>query len=73
MRSVTFQLAISTEELMRLYRGDAHWVRVRDTDGSHVQFPATWLRPFVGADGVRGTFVLTFDDQHRRQDFRKIG
>lgn len=65
MAEVFVNLAISREELLRLYRGSARVVAARAEDGRRVQFPADALRRLVTDEGVYGRFVITFDSQHK--------
>lgn len=58
-------LDISADACLRYYRGDAHSVTATDRAGRRVRFPATALRPHVTRGGVRGTFCLETDEQHR--------
>ena len=40
--------------------GDAGAILLRSRDGRRVNLPAHHLRPFIGHDGVHGTFRLDF-------------
>ncbi|MBB3168541.1 DUF2835 domain-containing protein [Simiduia aestuariiviva] len=59
------RLAISQEELLRLYRGSARTVSALAEDGRRIRFPADALRRLVTDKGVYGQFVIEFDDQHK--------
>lgn len=65
MGSITVNLAISTQEFARLYRGEARDVICTATDGRTVQFPANVLRQFLTHDGVYGEFELFFSRDNR--------
>ncbi len=65
MGSITVNLAISTEEFARLYRGEARDVICTAKDGRTVQFPANVLRQFLTHDGVHGEFELFFSTDKR--------
>ncbi len=65
MRTYTFHLDLSAEQLLAIYQGSARQVRVQGRDGSSLQFPAVLLRPFVTPAGVQGDFVLTCGDDFR--------
>lgn len=68
------ELAISADELRRLYAGTANIVIARDRISGHtVRFPAGNLRPFVTAAGVFGQFELRVDGANRLQDIRSVG
>lgn len=62
MRRFEFGLHISAQDYLPYYRGDIRHVVARCADGRTVQFPATLLLPFVSSGGIRGSFVLTCDD-----------
>jgi hypothetical protein len=64
-RQFTLTLSISSAEYERLYRGQASTVLARDTQGRTLQFPAVSLRPFLGHNGVHGTFVIRVDGNNR--------
>ena len=60
------ELAISAEEIRRLYEGTANVVVARDRlSGRTVRFPANRLRPFVSEAGVYGRFELEVDAENR--------
>lgn len=62
---VEVQLAISHEELLRLYRGSARVVSAVSVDGRRVRFPADALRRVVTDKGVYGHFLIVFDDNNK--------
>jgi len=67
----TVNLDISAEAYLRMYSGEARIVVARDTQGRSVQFPALSLRKFVTAEGVRGTFLIRVDANHRLVDIQR--
>jgi len=71
MKQFEFQLRISAERYLDYYRGAARHVVVRCADGVSVQFPAALLQPFVTAEGVHGSFVLTCDEQNKGAELRR--
>jgi len=52
-------LDISSEELLKYYRGNARNVLARAMDGTRCRFPVDALKPFVTHSGVQGKFRLT--------------
>ena len=72
MRTVRFNLAISSNNYLSYYQGRARSVSGMADDGSRIKFPAEHLRPFVMHDGVQGRFELVFDDNNRFIALRKI-
>ncbi len=67
----TISLDISAEAYQRMYSGEARNVLVQDTEGRRVQFPAQALRKFVTNQGVRGTFHIRVDADHRLIDIQR--
>ena len=71
--AIRFILDIPAHLYQSYYQGAARNVIAPSRDGRRVQFPAERLRPFVSHDGVRGEFVIEFDDNHRFVALRRIG
>jgi hypothetical protein len=72
MPSSFFNLSISAQEYLRVYRGTARQVVVRGTDGASLSFPAEHLRRFVSHDGVQGRFELKYDASHKFVSLEKL-
>ena len=72
MPSSFFNLSISAQEYLRVYRGSARQVVVRGTDGSSLSFPAEHLRRFVSHDGVQGRFELKYDASNKFVSLEKL-
>ncbi len=72
MDEVILQLSISADEYQKVYRGDAHQVSAVAIDGRRIRFPVNILQKFITHQGVQGCFALTFDDQHRFKEIRRI-
>ncbi len=70
-QTYTVILDISADAYQRMYRGEVRHVVARDTQGYRVQFPALALRKFVTAGGVRGTFLIRVDANHRLVDIQR--
>jgi hypothetical protein len=73
MPSYEFTLHIGPDAYLDYYRGTASVVVVDTTEGVSLQFPASFLRPFVTSSGVAGRFRIACDDRHKCLDLRKIG
>lgn len=73
MHSARFRLTLSPEQILAYYQGTARQVLVRALDGRRIQCPAEWLRRFISPSGVQGEFQLSFDDQHRLLELRRLG
>lgn len=73
VRAVIIDLDIPAAECLRYYQGDAVSVQARARDGRSVRFPASLLRAFVEDRGVRGSFVLRYDADHRLVSLSRAG
>ena len=72
MPRYVFQLHLPPEKYLDYYRGTIRQVVVRCHTGENVQFPAVLLRKFVAHGGIRGTFELTSDDQHKNVQLNRL-
>jgi len=66
-------LDISSDTMKRYYQGRSSAVLATDRSGRRVRFPAMALRPHVTHEGVRGTFCLETDDEHRLLGLYRLG
>lgn len=73
MKSLTVMLAISEDEILRLYSGSARDVVAVADNGQTVRFPASILRPFVLHDGVHGRFRISFSDSGKFAAIEPVG
>ena len=69
---IIVDLSISTEEFVKLYQGAAQNVYAVSRDGRSIRFPANVLRPFVSHDGIRGSFCIYFDHEHKFQSIDRL-
>ncbi|HFB65988.1 MAG TPA: DUF2835 family protein [Aeromonadales bacterium] len=72
MPQIEFNLNISREKYLSWYSGNAKQVVARSIHGQNVRFPAERLRPFVTHLGVKGRFIIHFDDQHKFVSLEKV-
>jgi hypothetical protein len=61
MQHIIVDIAISPEEWIKLYRGEATDVHTTSRDGRSVRFPARILSRFFLEEGIRGSFLIRFD------------
>ncbi len=71
-RSIRFRLAISAEDYLAFYQGNAREVVARSDDNRIVRFPANAIRKFVTHDGIFGRFEITFDENNKLVAIRAI-
>ncbi|MBT8139837.1 MAG: DUF2835 domain-containing protein [Gammaproteobacteria bacterium] len=69
---IDVDIAISSAELMKLYRGSARQVVAEARDGRVVRFPALSLQPFISRDGVRGRFRLMINANNKLMHIDKL-
>jgi hypothetical protein len=67
-----FSLHISVDQMQRYYRGEIRSVMVQSEQGVRIQFPATHLRRFMGANGVWGRFEIEYDGQGTMISLQRI-
>lgn len=67
-----FNLTLTKDEVLRYYRGAAHTVTARMTDGRVIQFPANLLVRHVRHDGIIGRFALITDEHHRAIELQRV-
>ena len=65
MPSLMVGLNITADDYLAWYTGEAKYVHAKTTDGRTVQFPARILQRFVTPHGIKGVFVLFFDQSNR--------
>lgn len=65
MQTYSFYLNIPPEQYQAYYSGQVRTIQVRSHDGKQVRFPASAIRQFVTAEGVRGEFELQVDGNHK--------
>jgi hypothetical protein len=65
-------MAISAEEALKYYKGQAHKVIVIAENGQRVQFPAEHIRPFIDSLGVNGYFRIRFDSHNKLIGLERI-
>ena len=60
-----FSLRISREKYLDYYEGNVASVQTYTDTGLLIQFPASALTPWVTHLGIRGYFVIKFDDNNK--------
>ena len=67
-----FRLRISAEEFKRYYRGTGKYVVTQDYQGRRIRFPAGLMLRFLTHDGIRGEFVIYYDENNKFREIKKI-
>lgn len=73
MLSLLFDISISTQDFLRVYKGTVNRVLIRSRDGRTISLPARHLQPFLTHDGVYGSFIMEFNAQGQLLDLRRLG
>lgn len=71
--TLRFSLDISREEALRYYQGSAISVVVSAENGQRLQFPAEHIRPFIDQKGVQGIFSISFDNDNKLTEIKRLG
>lgn len=72
MLSLLFDISIPAQEYLRVYQGTANRVLIRSRDGRTVSLPTRHLQPFLTHEGIRGSFMLRFNEQGKLLDLRRL-
>lgn len=72
MQQVIVDIAISPDEWIKLYRGEAADVHTTSRDGRSVRFPARILSRFFLEDGIRGSFLIRFDNTGKFSSIQRL-
>ena len=70
--SVIVDIYISADEYLKWYGGKASDVFTHARDGRSVSFPAKILQRFITRDGIKGSFLITFDEQNRFEKIERL-
>lgn len=73
MPGLVFDIALSAEKLLAVYRGEANRVLLFSRDGRRVSLPAHHLRPFLTHEGVYGSFVMRFTGEGKLVSLERLG
>ncbi len=72
MPSSTFALNINAHDLEKYYRGHVHNILVKSEQGLKIKFPANLILPYVDHFGVKGRFLLEYDQQGKAISLNRI-
>ena len=68
-----FRLVLTAEQVKLFYSGDKTRVQVVDSKGKTLNIPWSTLVSHVTPLGVRGEFVIRYDQQGKLRELRRIG
>lgn len=68
-----FRLVLTAEQVKLFYSGDKTRVQVIDSKGKTLNIPWSTLVSHVTPLGVRGEFVIRYDQQGKLRELRRIG
>jgi Protein of unknown function (DUF2835). len=61
----TFRIDISSDDVLKFYRGTLEAISVVSEQGARLQFPFYHLRPFISKIGIKGRFRMVIDTDNR--------
>ncbi len=73
MYDVVVDVQLSREKYLLLYKTYARSVQAVSRDGRSIRFPARILQPFIDHEGIRGTFLIRFDQNNKFQQIERLG
>jgi hypothetical protein len=72
LQQVIVDIHISTDEYIKYYQWPGTQVHCRARDGRSVSFPASLLQRFLLHNGIRGSFVISFDGQGKFSSIKRL-
>ena len=72
MPKATFSVSLSSEQVLQFYKGLKNRVQVRTTDGQSMSIPYDILVQHVTREGIYGTFEITYGDDGKLGELRRI-
>ena len=67
-----FRLVLTAEQVKLFYSGDKTRVQVTDSTGKTLNIPWSTLVSHVTPLGVRGDFVIRYDQQGKLRELRRL-
>ena len=67
-----FRLVLTAEQVKLFYSGDKSRVQVADSQGKTLNIPWSTLVAHVTPLGVRGDFVIRYDQQGKLRELRRL-
>lgn len=55
-----------------MYQGSARSVIAESRNGEKIRFPAKILVPFVERDGIKGSFIIHYDEDNKFKQIRRL-
>ena len=72
MQQSYFRLVLTAEQVKLFYSGDKSRVQVTDSNGKTLNIPWSTLVAHVTPLGVRGDFVIRYDQQGKLRELRRL-
>ncbi|WP_330924404.1 DUF2835 family protein [Candidatus Sororendozoicomonas aggregata] len=73
MPKAIFSVSLTSEQVLQFYKGLKSRVQVRTTNGQSMSIPYDILLQHVTREGVYGTFEITYGDDGKLGQLRRIG
>ncbi len=73
MPKAIFSISLTSEQVLQFYKGLKNRVQVRTTDGQSMSIPYDTLLQHLTREGIYGTFEITYGDDGKLGELRRIG
>jgi len=72
MQNIIVDISISSDEWLKIYRGQTNLVNARSRDGRSIQFPANILSRYTTHSGIQGSYQISFNDDGKFQSIQQL-
>ena len=72
MHKAVFSVNLSSEHVLQYYQGKKNRVQVRTQDGQSMSIPYDVLLKFVTREGIYGTFEISYGNDGKLGELRKL-
>ncbi|MGD2008996.1 MAG: DUF2835 family protein [Cellvibrionales bacterium] len=72
MPQATFDLVLTPDQILLFYKARKNRVQVTARDGRTINLPWELLKPHVTRNGIQGSFVIHFDQNHKCERLSRL-
>lgn len=72
MPKAVFSISLTSDHVLQYYKGKKHRVQVRTREGFTMSLPYDILLQHVTREGIYGTFEISYSDDGKLGDLRRI-
>ena len=73
MHKAVFSISLNSDQVLQYYKGKKHRVQVRTREGFSMSLPYDVLLQYVTREGIYGTFEISYGDDGKLGELRRIG